>query len=377
MTMRNRGLRIVLVGLVVLLQAGAGWELWRVGRERDARREAARKFDANVRSLLASLADVRAAQEAYVAEGQSAVNWFGKATAAFEALRAKLADTRSLAASPAAARSVEAAAGLLATLAKADEQARALLTSDQRLMASDLVFGDCVETISALAAQLDDAVARETADVDERAAGTRSIEIATAGAAVAVGLLGLLLLVPAGRFPRQPDTISIIDSTPSGPPVAPPPAPAPTTDLSGVARLCGEFSRVGDPLALPRLVGRAAELLNASGLIVWMADPKIGALHPVLSHGYSELALTRIGELAADEDNATAEAFRTGEVRIVEGSGGAHGAIAVPLVTPAGCVGVLAAEIRDGGESSKATQAIAAIVAAQLASLSSASPAAS
>jgi hypothetical protein len=378
MTMRNRGLRIALVGLVVALQAGAAWEFMNVGRERADGQEAARKFDANVRSLLAGLADVRAAQQAYVAEGQSAGNWFGKVTAALEALRVKLADTRGLAASPVAVQSIDAAAGLLAAIARTDGQARALIASDQRLMASDLIFGDSAEMISAFAARLGDALASETADVDQRVARTRTIEMATAGAAVAVGLVGLFLLLPVGHTPRQTDTMSIVDSAPSIPSVAPPPAPAPTPapNLEGIAKLCGEFSRVGDPSALPELVGHAASLLNASGLIVWMANPKVGALHPALSHGYSELALARIGELSADEDNATAEAFRTGEVRVVEGGGGAHGAIAVPLVTPSGCVGVLAAEIRAGGETSKATQAIAVIVAAQLASLASASPAA-
>jgi hypothetical protein len=96
----------------------------------------------------------------------------------------------------------------------------------------------------------------------------------------------------------------------------------------------------------------------------------------VLSHGYSELALARIGELASSEDNATAEAFRTGTTRVVDASGGTNGAIAVPLVTPTGCVGVMAAEIRNGGEKRAASQAIATILAAQLASLASASPAA-
>ncbi|MGE5357821.1 MAG: hypothetical protein ACM3NQ_02305, partial [Bacteroidales bacterium] len=50
-----------------------------------------------------------------------------------------------------------------------------------------------------------------------------------------------------------------------------------------------------------------------------------------------------------------------------EGSG--NGAIAVPLVTPDGCVGVMAAEVRAGGDRQVPTQGVATIVAAQIATL--------
>ena len=45
------------------------------------------------------------------------------------------------------------------------------------------------------------------------------------------------------------------------------------------------------------------------------------------------------------------------------------GAIAAPLVTPAGCIGVMAAEVRNAREKRDDTLAAAAIVAAQLATL--------
>jgi len=46
-----------------------------------------------------------------------------------------------------------------------------------------------------------------------------------------------------------------------------------------------------------------------------------------------------------------------------------NGAIAAPLVTPAGCVGVMAAEVRHQGEKDSTKLAAAAIVAAQFATL--------
>jgi hypothetical protein len=41
----------------------------------------------------------------------------------------------------------------------------------------------------------------------------------------------------------------------------------------------------------------------------------------------------------------------------------------MPIVTPDGCVGVLAAETRHGAEAQESTRAVASIIAAQLATL--------
>ena len=70
-----------------------------------------------------------------------------------------------------------------------------------------------------------------------------------------------------------------------------------------------------------------------------------------------------------DADNATAAAFRLAETCSVAGSPRANGALAVPLVGSPGCGGVLAIELRHGGERSGATRAAAEIIAAQLAAM--------
>jgi GAF domain-containing protein len=51
------------------------------------------------------------------------------------------------------------------------------------------------------------------------------------------------------------------------------------------------------------------------------------------------------------------------------------GALAVPLMTSAGCIGVMAAEIRHGREASESARALARIVAAQFATLVGLAPA--
>ncbi len=377
--MRNRGLRIALAGLVLLTQSAGAWLLWTSERERASVLDATRAFETSARSLLVLVADLRAAQRAYVAEGQGDAYWFGQVTTMLGSLQAKLADARGRSKSPEAGQALDAAVNLLARFAKSDEQARVFVRSDQRLMASDLIFGDSAETTAACAARIEEAADHEVAAERRRLGELKFTDTGVLAAAAVVSVACLLLLVSRGRARDRRAALSIIDSS-TPPPAAPPaqpiaPAPAAVPDLGAVAKLCAECSRGGDPSMLPSLMEQAAAILHASGLVVWMANPATGALRPVLSHGYGEQALARIGELAATEDNATAEAFRTGERRIVVGDGATSGAIVVPLATPAGCVGVLAAEVRRGGETNKANQAIATIIAAQLASLVPSSPA--
>jgi GAF domain-containing protein len=55
-------------------------------------------------------------------------------------------------------------------------------------------------------------------------------------------------------------------------------------------------------------------------------------------------------------------------------AGQATGAVVVPLMAPRGCVGVLALELRHGGEQSESVRAMATIMAAQLANVVGSAP---
>src|SRR6478735_9406783 len=59
--------------------------LFRSEQQLSATRAAARAFDQHAREATATLSDLRAAQEAYVAAGQGAAYWMPKVTAASEA----------------------------------------------------------------------------------------------------------------------------------------------------------------------------------------------------------------------------------------------------------------------------------------------------
>jgi hypothetical protein len=173
-------------------------------------------------------------------------------------------------------------------------------------------------------------------------------------------VLGLALNVPPPQPAHEPSPAAASN-------------PIPMTEA---ADLCADLCRVHEPGQLPELVGRAARVLDAGGIIVWMADPDRRELVPTLTHGYSTAALARFGTIPRDADNATAAAFREGVVKTVAADGPAAGAIVAPLVTPSGCVGVMAAEVGDGRERDAAAHALARIISAQLAAILGPPPAA-
>jgi hypothetical protein len=117
------------------------------------------------------------------------------------------------------------------------------------------------------------------------------------------------------------------------------------------------------------LLGRAARVLSASGVIVWVASENRDELLPAASSGYDERLFERIGSIRRDAANLTASAFRAGTPRTSVGGTAAPAALAVPLLTPHGSVGVLSAELRDIVEIDPDRLAVAAIFAAQLANL--------
>jgi hypothetical protein len=142
-----------------------------------------------------------------------------------------------------------------------------------------------------------------------------------------------------------------------------------TIKLDSIATLCTELARVVDTRALPSILERTATILDASGIVLWIADPDGRELTPIVAHGYSPQLVNRLGTIARDAQNVTAAAFRTGLLQTVLADAVSDGAIAAPLVTPNGTVGVMAAEVRGGGEKQAEKLAATSIVAAQLATL--------
>ena len=143
----------------------------------------------------------------------------------------------------------------------------------------------------------------------------------------------------------------------------------PGVDFNAVAGLCTQLARAHDVRDVTPVLEQSASVLHATGLILWMADPLGYELMPVFSSGYAPDMTARLGRVSRDSDNAIAFAFRRSEARVVDGTDMTTGAVAVPLLTPTGCVGVLGIELRGGVERLECVRAAATILAAQLSML--------
>lgn len=389
--MHRRLVRVSLVLIMLAVTAGAVYNLFQIQQQIEDDREVERAFVSRAALLSVEVTDLRAAQHAYVAAGQDPGYWVKKGAARMTDIAGGLQTLTQLAQADPTTEVLEEARSLMERLARVDSLAREHTTSRQDLMASDLIFTDGLEISTLVTRQLD------LAQIREREAYTRSHEqhrkgqmVALAGS-IATGLVVALLLVPVPAAPRQTQDLERSkDSDPSAlvapDAVAPPARPTAPSDtdvviasphheeLQWAAELCTDLGRLTDPEQLPPLLDRAAKLLHASGIIVWVRDASGTGLRPAIAHGYSDDVLAQLGSVACSSDNAAASAYRTRRLQVVPVGSDSRGALVAPLLGPDECIGVIAAEVRAGWESSADVQATAAILAAQFATVVTADP---
>jgi hypothetical protein len=332
---------------------------------------------------ITTTADLRAALHAYVAPGQAAQVWLSRSGELVADLQSALASLAGTDGAPLAPES-------MTRLVAAEKRARAFVRDNQELLAADVVFSESRDHFEAIRQQLAGVRERAMTDTDAREAALRREQALLAGGIVAAWLLCALMLVPVAAAPvpmpapvsPEPDAVDDMHLVaPPPPPLATPepiavkPAPLPPVPrLPEAAQVCADFARASDGAQIGGLLVRAADVLDATGLIVWVASADAGALVPAASCGYDERMLTRIGSLPRSAENLTAAAFRDGARRTSSARSGAPAAIAVPLVGPNGPIGVLSGEIRHVERVGETTAAIASIFAAQLATLVSSMP---
>jgi len=412
----RNGLRLTLFLLLVVFVGVAGWQYYGLELDSAESAEEARQLDGFRDTVHLGVHEARTAQQAYVAEGQGVDFWrtrFAEAIAditdALENLRVTAADDEAtVAALDRADRALKVYDGL-------DRKIRGFVESGSLLMAADVVYEDGMKTSSLIVEGVDDAHRLLTSPHLAAVESNRLLQQWLAAAVAAAGVLVSLLLLPAGRPARRLVTSEVPPATtpavedendwrldrparvepqaaarpePPAPAAGPPaetaveaPAPTPTpaaaaahaahdtAALAAAAQVCTDLARVQDGDQLRDVLGRAARVLDATGVIVWIVDADGRALKPLLTYGYPEEALRRIPTLPRDADNATAAAWRDGITHVVEATDAAPGAVAVPILGPQGCTGVLAAEIGHHREAARATRAVAQLVAAQLAVL--------
>ena len=332
-------------------------------------------------SLQVALADLRAAQAAYVATGQGPEFWVQRAGDLGARLEAGLTQLRESATTEDVRSAYQAALGTLANLLSLDKKARDHVKNDQLFLAADVVFVESLEGTQRLAGDLELLRATQSAQVDGAIVRTNWLRFAATAFTMGVVLAVALRVgkpAPQSAASEAALTAQMIRDLPppvkAAPPARPspsppPPPPAPAVNLPDAAELCVDLARVMDSRDVPALLERAARVLDAKGVIVWTVDATGGVLRPSLAHGYPEKVLNRLGTLEVEADNVTSLAFRSVRPQIMPGaSPGAAGAVAVPLVTAAGCSGVLAAELRYSKPAPELL-ALTRIIAAQFSTL--------
>jgi hypothetical protein len=385
--MKSLTVRWTLTAVVIAVFSVAAYFVWTSESQAQRSVDDARAFDQTAVDIERTVRDLGAAQQAYVAAGQGVDFWIAKVSASTAAVKRQLDSLRSLATAPAGQSPFDNASSALQDFEQLDRRARDYVRNGQKLLASDLIFADGLEIIGAITVSIDQARTEEFAAVDSIVRSTRRAEALAVAGAVTIALVAMLMLLPtqtptaesAGReVSAAPIMLSIdpaersqpIDSAPAVP-VAfenQPSSPA-AVDLDSIASLCSDLAKVVDTHALSALLGRAATVLGAPGIVLWIADPDGRELTPIVTHGYSPQIVVRLGTILRDAENATAAALRTSLLQTVATDAVSNGAIAAPLVTPGGCVGIMAAEVQQHGEKDPSKLAAATIIAAQLATL--------
>jgi hypothetical protein len=304
-----------------------------------------------------------------------------KVTATTELVNAALAALRQ-AATAGGRTAIDEASETAAEFGNIDKRIREYMTSGQQLMAADIIFTEGSDAAATAGRQVETARLAEHQAFDRDLAEMRRQEAITIGAAAAIAALIVLALIPIRRIPAVEEPQEPASSRSIAPfPVALAAPADPTSPTTGklfrtAADLATDFGRVRDLEELTRILSRAADLLDASGLMVWMGSATGADLHPVLAHGYSSQMIARIPPVPRSADNAAAAAYRSGTLQIVLARPGvASGAVVAPILAADGCIGALSAEIRGRGETSELVQALATIFASHLAVVLAATPA--
>ena len=377
--MQHRGTRLAILGLTLLVGALAGFFVWtteegvrRLDEQRDAK-------EATIDRILTSISTIASTQQAYAENRRRDLASFTRVSVLVNQITTDAAGLRAAAGSGTGSERLEEFWTALSALMAAESRAREQFSGGDDGDASETILASARDHVTQLNASL-------RAFRDSESASYRNARAAaswrSAAALVAVTALWAVVLVMLALVPRREEPhprvelVATVEEAPG--PVESATAtvtPVPAIDLAAAALLTSDLSRLSDQNELPRLLSRAATIIDARGVVIWMGS---GAeLFAAAAHGYDESVLQRIKPIARSADNATAEAWRTSQLRTVPADAGGYGAIVAPMLNPAGCVGVLAAETRAGREQDDATQAVATIVASQLASVLAAWPAAS
>lgn len=360
----------------------SGYQLFLFEQLIDQELDAERSFSALGWELNGHISELRTNQQAYVAAGQNRLHWMQKVTEQLDTVDISLTTLAQLATAASTVGSLENAQVAINDFARMDTRARDHSDLGQDLMASDLLFTDGPELALIAMTHIDRALKTERDARDTATTAHRKSQGVALAAAMGTSVLVTLLLLPVSARPIEESSGSIGQEdvhVPSDGPLTIIATPtdetvitagiSPTLDLQLAAKLCTDLGQLSNTSQLNVILARAAQIFNASGIIVWILDASKNSLRPAVGHGYSETTLARFGSVSCDDDNVTALSFRDAQIHIVPADSSSLGAIAAPIVSMSGCIGVLSMELQGGWELNEDVQATAAILTAQLSTL--------
>ncbi|HEX6164751.1 MAG TPA: GAF domain-containing protein [Vicinamibacterales bacterium] len=385
--MFRRTVRIACLVIGLLATAGLAYRTLQDEETLSRERQAAAGTAAAVARASELLLDLRASLHAYVAPGQGLPFWGKRAQETIDQLRQSLIDldTRVSPAGGTMAESLDA----IDQLTAAEQRARTYVSRDEMQLAGDVIFTEVRDLLATATTGVQSVRDRLARDHDRRTAAIRQEQLALVSVAIAVWLLIALLFFPTETVPLKPavkdpgEWRNELKETLKKPaPVTPqalqaPQAPAAPVIVPGieinalkeVAEICTDLSALSDPGALEGALARVTTLVNATGLIVWIASNDNSTLSPVATSGFDPKLVARIGKIARDSSNLTAAAFRENQSKVSAVAANTPGAVAVPMCGPTGATGVLSIELKPGQPVDDQKVALAGIVAAQLATL--------
>jgi hypothetical protein len=380
--------KTVRIACLVIGQLATAGLAYRALQDEDAlerEQQAAVTAEAAVTHTAGLLHEVRASLHAYVAPGQGLPFWGKRAQETIGQLRESLADLEKIVGPTGG--SLNDSFEAVNQVTAAERRVRTYVSRGEMHLAGDVIFTEIRDLVTTMTTQVESVRAGLTARHDRRAAALHEEQVMLAGGAIALWIAIASLFLPTEAKTAMKDPAewrnelkaTLNKQIPVAP--EPPAAPAqpvvvdvplpvvPLAEVQQLTEVCSDLSAVGDPVALDDALARVISLLNATGLIVWVASNDNGSLAPVATSGFDPKLVARIGRIPRDSHNLTAAAFRENTPKTSAATATTPGALAVPMSGPGGLAGVLSVELKSKQIVDDAKVALAGVVAAQLATL--------
>lgn len=373
--MRSRGWRLLVLFVLLASGAGAAWSSWDRSRAIAQLDRSQRDLNERVDQVVGTLDSITTAQQAYVTpspdqDPSRVPELIGRIRQEAEGLRPYV---RSLESAPA----LQAITTAVAMLQDVETRAQEHIGLGQDLMATDLIFSEGRSADQAIRSSLRSLRAAENEAYAAARADIVDVSWSVGGSVAALWLVGLVLLMrtPPATISTEsavaapvPSMLAIADVAHERPPAVHP-------NLETAADVCTAIGRLTSADDLPQLLQRAASVLDAPGMVVWMAAGE--ELFPAAAFGYPLQVIKKLGPIHRSAINATAAAWRSGTLQAVPGNQNERGALAAPMLGPDRCIGVLAVEIGMDDAGNATARAVTTMFAAQLAAALAGWPAAS